>query len=212
MYTDPVQWRRIRKRVLVNGESRGAVSRSEHVHRRTLARMLTTPSPIPYHREYIPRSSQLGEYLQEFQALADLPPAGCKTARDMWRTLTERGCQSSYKSVLYYLRRFQRERAERTNVWARLKELPDREAAAIFRTLVQLPNHAGMDGNRATGPICLVVFIVLFLSPKISDRTGMGNQGAISDAAGVFVWTCRPEEIPVTRMPKDCLPGAKGIN
>lgn len=32
------------------------------------------------------------------------------------------------------------------------------------------------------------------------------------DAAGVFVWTCRPEEIPVTRMPKDCLPGAKGIN
>jgi transposase len=145
MYTDPTQWSRIRNRVLVKGESRRSVSRSEHIHRHTLARMLANELPNTYRRDCVPRSAVLGDYLDDLRELVEHPPADCKTGRDLWRALVERGCQASYKLVLYYVRRLQRERAERMDVWARLDTLSDREAANMLRQLVRLPGHTNLD-------------------------------------------------------------------
>lgn len=48
MYQDPVQWQRIRRRVLVAGESRRQVARTEGVARSTLRKMLTYERPPGY--------------------------------------------------------------------------------------------------------------------------------------------------------------------
>lgn len=147
MYTNATEWTRIRNRVLAKGESRRSVSRSEHIHRHTLARMLANELPSRYQRDCKQKSGRLGKFLQDLSALVDRPPAGCKTGRDYWRTLRDRGCTGSYKTVLYHLRRLQRVRAERLDVWARVQRISDPDAAGLLRELVRLPNHAGLNAE-----------------------------------------------------------------
>ena len=48
MYSNPHQWRRIRKRVMVSGESKRGVAASEGISRTTLRKMLTFETPPGY--------------------------------------------------------------------------------------------------------------------------------------------------------------------
>ncbi len=48
MYSNPHQWRRIRKRVMVSGESKRGVAASEGISRTTLRKMLAFESPPGY--------------------------------------------------------------------------------------------------------------------------------------------------------------------
>ncbi len=48
MYWNPYQWRRIRKRVLVSGESIRSVARMEGMSRKTLRKILSHESPPGY--------------------------------------------------------------------------------------------------------------------------------------------------------------------
>lgn len=50
MYSNPAQWRRLRTRVLVNGESIRSVAKREGMSRNTLKRLLALDRPPTYRR------------------------------------------------------------------------------------------------------------------------------------------------------------------
>lgn len=51
MYSNVYQWRRIRNRVLVSGESKRSVAKNEGISINTLRKMLTFEKPPGYHRK-----------------------------------------------------------------------------------------------------------------------------------------------------------------
>lgn len=92
MYSNPSQWTRIRRRVLLNGESRRTVSKSERMSRRTVQKILLIEAPPGYRseirqRDVIPcEGTPLGK-----------PGKGVKgdSRWRSWLAALERGCVSS---------------------------------------------------------------------------------------------------------------------
>ena len=63
MYTDMEMWRDIRRRVLVEGESKRAILRQYGIHFSTLRKILSHSEPPGYRKSASRRKRKLGPYL-----------------------------------------------------------------------------------------------------------------------------------------------------
>ena len=113
MYREVAQWRRIRRRIRVEGASKRQVSRETGIGRRTINRMLTHENPPGYG----PRPSRypkLGPYISTIDRLlheaVSVRPAADMTIQDIVERLRrDQGFAGSYDSVRHYIRRRSRE-------------------------------------------------------------------------------------------------------
>lgn len=142
MYTDPIQWSRVRNRLL-GGESLRSVSLSEHIARPTLRRILATAEPTNFPRSTTRRSPAIELYMADLERLFDesvrAMPGVPLAASQLHRQLEALGCPSSYRVVLYHVHRLHRQRMAVAvpNVWNRAEKLGDHEAARLLRQLIQ---------------------------------------------------------------------------
>jgi hypothetical protein len=79
MYSNTSQWKRIRNRVLVAGESRRSVAASEYISRNTLRKMLAHETPPKLRRRSQPVAVRRTER-DLATRLSEIPPQGLSPA------------------------------------------------------------------------------------------------------------------------------------
>lgn len=152
MYTDRSEWARIRDRVLVAGESKRHVSRTEAMGRQTLNRMLAHDELPRYHRTVARVARAMGEYLPALRKMVkesvDFLPAR-PPATSIFRHLQGCGFTGSYRVVLHHTRRLEHEIASErgTTPWALAQALNDHDAAVLLRRIVN--DHVRVGINEA---------------------------------------------------------------
>lgn len=154
MYTDPVMWTRLRKRVLIAGDSIRSVSQSEHIARNTLKRILASETPPHYSRPLLQRWRALGDYAKDLHRLV---VANATEARGKQRSigemhlfLREQGFKGSYSVVSYHAHRILREQltAGPQSIWTKAEQLSDRGAAKFMRSLVHGHHQVVVDERK----------------------------------------------------------------
>jgi transposase len=110
MHIDPVEWSRIRRRVLIAGESIRSVSRAEGLSRNTVRKILRCDKPSRYVRAKQPTSISGYERLVDFMLAADeaqLPSKRLSIAAIFRLLRDEHDYSGGYSSVRRYCRSVQ---------------------------------------------------------------------------------------------------------
>jgi len=115
VYRDMQYWANIRRRVLVEGESKRQVCRTEGLHWDTLQKMLAHSEPPGYRRSQ-PRGSKLDPYWKLLQQILDedqhQPKKQRHTVQRIWQRLWDAGFDGGYtivKDAVRELRKTQQE-------------------------------------------------------------------------------------------------------
>ena len=143
MYVDMEQWTDIRKRVLVNGESKRSILKETGMHWRTLEKMLSYSSP-PGYRQSKPRNRpKIGPFEERIrQILKDDLKISRKqrhTAKRIWERLRdEEGYSGGYSSVKQIVRTIQKTNQE---VFMPLKHIPGEAQVDFGFALVNISNR-----------------------------------------------------------------------
>lgn len=153
MYRDMDEWRKIRRRVLVEGISKRQILKETGMHWSTLEKILTYSSPPGYRRSKPVRKPKIGPYLERIkqilQADKQLPRKQRHTAKRIWQRLRKEGFDGGYTIVKDAVRELK----------ARSKE--------VFMPLVHRPGEAQVDFGSAlvklAGILRKVVFFVMGL-------------------------------------------------
>ncbi len=119
MYTDMEMWRDIRRRILVEGESKRQICRDYGIHFRTLQKILENPEP-PGYRQRKPRAKgKIGPFLPVIEEIltADkdrkVPKKQRHTAKRIFdRLRDEYGYEGGYTAVKEAVRAFKQRKAE----------------------------------------------------------------------------------------------------
>jgi transposase len=153
MYRHMEQWSEIRRRVLVEGVSRGQILRETGMHWRTLKKILTHSQP-PGYRQQAPRwKTKVGPFWGRIEEIlkADraMPRKQRHTAKRIWERLRGEGFTGGY-----------------TVVKEAMRELTQRQQE-VFVPLVHRPGEAQVDFGQAlvnlNGQLRKVAFFVMAL-------------------------------------------------
>lgn len=105
MYTVDL-YAKVRRAVVVDGQSERAVARTFGVHRATVHKMLQFSLPPGYRRQRIPHAPKLGSYTGIIDAILEgdrqMPKKQRHTARRIWQRLkAEHGLRGGYATVCH---------------------------------------------------------------------------------------------------------------
>lgn len=111
------QWARVRRKVLVDGQSKRSVMQEEGLHWETLQKMLSHPEPPGYRRSAVPAERKIDPHLKWIRAVLDadlkVPRKQRHTAMRLFERLkVERGYEGGYtvvKEVMADLKAMKRE-------------------------------------------------------------------------------------------------------
>jgi transposase len=153
MYRDPKQWASIRHRILVEGISRGQVSRETGISMLMLRKMLRYPEPQPRqgrgrgHSMLGPFIPTISRMLQRALASPDGPGVSSREVYEHIREQGYRGAQTTIRHYLSALKRRQRQLWE--DAYDRIGRL-DREAAVSFLIAVAEQARVNPHENKLT--------------------------------------------------------------
>lgn len=148
------QWESIRRRVLVENESKRKVMRETGLHWQTLEKILTYSSPPGYQAKQKRKQVKLGPYLERIHHMleGDKDNPNKKqhhTAHKVFERLQAEGYQGGYTQVKVAVREYRKHRKE------------------VYLPLVHRPGEAQVDFGYALvkeqGPLRKVVFFVMTL-------------------------------------------------
>ena len=159
MYRNMNDWAEIRRRVLVEGDSRRQILRETGMHRQTLKKILEHSEP-PGYRQQKPRPrKKLGAFLERIQQILKedqaMPRKQRHTAKRIWQRLGEAGFTGGYTVVKDAVRELTQKNQE------------------VFVPLIHRPGEAQVDFGHAlakvNGQLRKVAFFVMVL--PYSDAT-----------------------------------------
>lgn len=154
MYADMEQWNKIRRRVLVHGESKRSILRETGMHWRTLEKILAHSQPPGYRRNKPRPRPKIGPFEPRIEQIlkddVQLPKKQRHTAKRIWERLRdEDGYTGGYTAVKEAVRRIRQTRQE------------------VFVPLKHPPGEAQVDFGHALarvgGELRLVPFFVMTL-------------------------------------------------
>lgn len=104
MYSDIAQWARIRRQVLIGGNSQREVAEKNGITRATVRKMVRSPLPLGYRRCAPYPRSKLGQWLEVLDRIiaedADKPIKQRRTAKEIWQQLrTDHGFDGGQTTV-----------------------------------------------------------------------------------------------------------------
>lgn len=146
-------WTTIRRRILVDGESKRQVLRETGMHWKTLEKMLTHSEPPGYRQQAARALKKVGPYLERIKQMlkedAGMPRKQRHTARRIYQRLKAEGYSGGYVSV-----------------WRAVRGLKIR-GQEVFMPLVHRPGEAQVDFGHALvklqGKLTKVAFFVMVL-------------------------------------------------
>src|SRR5215831_16335738 len=139
MYTVNL-YAKVRRAVVVDGQSERTAAQTFGIHRATVHKMLQFALPPGYRRHRAPHAPKLGPYTGIIDAIVEadrqMPKKQRHTARRIWQRLkAEHGFRGCYATVCNYVARQQRHQRE------------------VFLPLVHPPGHAQVDFGEADAVI-----------------------------------------------------------
>ena len=150
MYKDMEQWASIRRRVLVDGESKRQILRETGMHWTTLEKILSHSEPPGYRLRKPRRRPKLGAFLPRIRQILEddksMPRKQRHTAKRIFERLKDEGYRGGY-----------------TQVKAAVREVKQR-SREVFVPLVHRPGEAQMDFGHALAKVDGVLRkVVLFV-------------------------------------------------
>lgn len=150
MYRDTEQWLKVRHQVLVEGISRKRIARDTGMDIKTVRKMLAHPQPPPYG----PRSRiyrKLGPYIDTIQGMLNergcSPKPMCRSIREVFDHIRERGFSGSYRTVQRYLSEISEERwSDWETIYDQVRSVDRRRAIKLLMRL----SHGSPSGGAAS--------------------------------------------------------------
>jgi transposase len=162
VYRDTEQWLKVRHQVLVEGISRKQIARDTGIDIKTVRKMLAHPQPPPYgprHRVY----PKLGPFIDTIQRMLNergcSPKPMCRSTREVFDHIRERGFSGSYRTVQRYLGEISGEHcSDWEAIYDQIKSFDKRRAIKLLMGL----SHRSPSGDAASD---------LNRQPKARDAT-----------------------------------------